>query len=1023
MIDHYNAFISYKHAPEDNRVAEAIHKGLERFHIPEKIQKKTGLKRINRIFRDTEELPITSDLNDTIANALANSDYLIVICSTNTKQSIWVTKEIEIFLRNHTKKQIYTVLVNGEPFEVIPEVLLYEDSWVLDQYGKQQLVRMPIEPLSCDYRMPIRKADKIELPRLASGIIGCSYDELMNRRRQYMVRQLTLGFSAAFALMIGFTGYLYYSRNTIHKNYIESLKNQSRYLANESERLLDNEQRITALQLALEALPKDVDDDRPVIAEAIKAISDATLAYEGENGSNIHTVWNYRMPNRINDFRVSPNGATLTAYDNANVVEVWNTKSHDRILYLNKSGFTIKGLEYLSKNTFVIWTDDKMECYETDSGSKKWEYDLAGDIFVYQKNIMVGDGTFYIGTYNKSFLQIDSETGEVKNTVKFSAKNELEDISLTESKLSPDGTKIAFIGILDYLKYSYGVVDIATQKTVIAEPVEAMVKDIEWVGDSLMVASSKVDFSTSSSIGNMEVLTKDYSTILCLNPTDLKEKWKADFVCNGVQINSDFLGMEEAGSVAYFSGNVATIYDLKTGAEKYVHNVNESIIYASDKDDDGLPIYLTNRGGYSIPAAAMGTESVYHYNIFTDELNKILVNEDVFVSQKLGSEVIEYGLNVYDDNWTEFKDNITVSGINNDFYMNDQVLGILYELDDKATLATYGLSGEFKINSITLPDEKASKYKILGCYKNCLYLGHDNENAFELISVDIMTGEQKVEKLYDEISTITNVAELRDTKLVINYRGEQFTHYIGVYDLLSKEKKEIEIPSECGSPRAPSRLYDKAGVILYSGDKNCIVDINSGDVRILDSSDEASRNGCISQNGTESVFALADRNSIRMVNRSGEIEQTIDCAGLTTIGMTFIPERDEFIVLFNDGSLYWYSSKGEFKRKTDVTSIYSFTGNATFDIDNDNNLMYIQINSITDVVDMESGVQLSYIEDCFGHHKISDSFITQSYKNKNDVKIGYYKRYSVDELIEKAKVILQDAELSEELKTQYGIED
>ncbi len=29
MIEHYNAFISYKHAPEDNKVAEAVHKGLE----------------------------------------------------------------------------------------------------------------------------------------------------------------------------------------------------------------------------------------------------------------------------------------------------------------------------------------------------------------------------------------------------------------------------------------------------------------------------------------------------------------------------------------------------------------------------------------------------------------------------------------------------------------------------------------------------------------------------------------------------------------------------------------------------------------------------------------------------------------------------------------------------------------------------------------------------------------------------------------------------------------------------------
>ena len=86
MIDHYNAFISYRHAPEDIKVAEAVQRGLERFHIPHKIRKQTGMKRIQQIFRDKDELPITSNLTDTISHALYNSDYLIVICSTNTKE-------------------------------------------------------------------------------------------------------------------------------------------------------------------------------------------------------------------------------------------------------------------------------------------------------------------------------------------------------------------------------------------------------------------------------------------------------------------------------------------------------------------------------------------------------------------------------------------------------------------------------------------------------------------------------------------------------------------------------------------------------------------------------------------------------------------------------------------------------------------------------------------------------------------------------------------------------------------------
>ena len=54
MSLHYNAFISYKHAPLDNKVAAEIEKQLERYHIPKKIQKKTGIKKIERIFRDKD---------------------------------------------------------------------------------------------------------------------------------------------------------------------------------------------------------------------------------------------------------------------------------------------------------------------------------------------------------------------------------------------------------------------------------------------------------------------------------------------------------------------------------------------------------------------------------------------------------------------------------------------------------------------------------------------------------------------------------------------------------------------------------------------------------------------------------------------------------------------------------------------------------------------------------------------------------------------------------------------------------
>ena len=69
----YDAFISYRHAPLDMEIAKKLHKTLETFHIPASVRKKTGKKKINRVFRDQEELPIGSDLNDNISAALKES--------------------------------------------------------------------------------------------------------------------------------------------------------------------------------------------------------------------------------------------------------------------------------------------------------------------------------------------------------------------------------------------------------------------------------------------------------------------------------------------------------------------------------------------------------------------------------------------------------------------------------------------------------------------------------------------------------------------------------------------------------------------------------------------------------------------------------------------------------------------------------------------------------------------------------------------------------------------------------------
>ena len=120
--------------------------------LKKKIAKQSNKKKISRIFRDKDELPITSNLADPILNALQMSEYLIVICSPRLKESLWCKREIENFIAMHGQEKILAVLIEGEPSESFPEELLYREKTVTNANGETTVIREPVAPLAADVR-------------------------------------------------------------------------------------------------------------------------------------------------------------------------------------------------------------------------------------------------------------------------------------------------------------------------------------------------------------------------------------------------------------------------------------------------------------------------------------------------------------------------------------------------------------------------------------------------------------------------------------------------------------------------------------------------------------------------------------------------------------------------------------------------------------------------------------------------------------------------------------------------------
>ena len=111
----YDAFISYRHLEPDSFVAQTLHKRLEAFSLPRSARDKAGSDKtkIERIFRDEEELSLPEDLSEPINNALANSDFLICICTVFRSSG-----EILILMLGETKARVYDTASKELRFEI-----------------------------------------------------------------------------------------------------------------------------------------------------------------------------------------------------------------------------------------------------------------------------------------------------------------------------------------------------------------------------------------------------------------------------------------------------------------------------------------------------------------------------------------------------------------------------------------------------------------------------------------------------------------------------------------------------------------------------------------------------------------------------------------------------------------------------------------------------------------------------------------------------------------------------------------
>ena len=262
----YDAFISYRHTPESIAFARKLQAKLENYRPPHSL--KQPKKPFARVFLDKNELACVSSLKQELVLRLQQADFLIVLCTRETPNSPWVDWEIETFLRSHAPDRIVPVLLDGDEQTAFPRALSATgQDYLAANFSPEEL------------KAGKNRADE-EFSKIIAAKLRLSPEKVIQRHKAARYHKILGSMAAAAALLLAFSAYALTQNRRISAQYEQTLIAQSRYLAQISDDLMQQGDRVRAVQTALAALPaSESSKDRPLVTEAYYALSNAMYAY------------------------------------------------------------------------------------------------------------------------------------------------------------------------------------------------------------------------------------------------------------------------------------------------------------------------------------------------------------------------------------------------------------------------------------------------------------------------------------------------------------------------------------------------------------------------------------------------------------------------------------------------------------------------------------------------------------------------------------------------------------------------
>ena len=1047
----YDVFISYSHADLDNAVAGYLQKALERYRIPREIQKKTGREKISRVFRDKEELSVSADLEKEIREQIEQSEYLIVVCTSSAVQSEWVTKEINTFLESHDRTKIIPVLAEGNPQNSFPAPLL-------DQYEHGAA------DIKGETKKIVLKNAKRELPRIVAPLLGCSYAELVQRQKVYQTRKAVAVVSGIAILSAAVGSGALIQRQQIKENYWNSLLNQTKYLVREAKLQLQDDQSILALQLALAALPsKDV--DRPVTAEAEHVLMQSLYAYYPPGAVFTANTWQYSANNTIVKFCISEDQSLLFARDASNTVYIWNLQGERQCVFSKQyDAMWFFDIEMLPiGNDLLLGTDATLICINGKTGKTKWELNssdlnLSG-LKIEGGEYLKGQDKVILRTYD-SLLIITGENGEIVEEIELEKNEDAEymhdSYSPEKVRASENGDLLAIDVLIDTNRHTVLLYSMKSHdyKETGLEYYE--ITDLCVADDRVLVSgfteyeyltgpSSSDSFKKQKSLtcavdaGTGKTLWENHSDIY--QPVDKTNLLVSDIVCDD--------GTKRK-VVSRTCSNVVQFLDFNDGKVIACYETDSPVISLKDIWDDNRFCYILNNGKQTVMSADNSMDKDRNTFVMRDQYTKDIKDAVAFhqgadefelVLKNDSSSILFYEDFYYDSNLKMID-----PGTESEYLIDDALI-----LEDNACLMRYDDSSEGELMILDLAEKKISQriplpggtddYRMISDRSDSGHvylvrvLDQDKDGkSIELTVVNLESGKKKLHKIsVDEehhIYLSDLECEVAGNRLCYSFsNSDKKKRVFSCYDLTKRTQDEYVLPkSIAGQLEEDTEVSSwfnenatQALICLSAGkeetNKYMLTDLSTDEVTQIELPFEPNR---IIWNEDGSFCGTVDHGNLNLWDSTTQKTRTVTNAGQTV--EYAVSHEDKVYYLTDTHELYRYdNTEDRITGQTDLDEELSYnTPREQWLFVGDE--LVITRHEITHIVDLSEMKEKTTVYYSQGYCPDEDYFIVSLFDvNSQKQILGYYERYSLDELISMGYERIKENPMEEKLKNQYGI--